>query len=62
MCYQLIVSTLMDDSKMMEVVYPNCNIYVGNVILPGDLFALKFEGYDVIQGVDWLSRHYAQVD
>ncbi|KAI5668255.1 hypothetical protein M9H77_18108 [Catharanthus roseus] len=37
-------------SKIAEVKYPDCDIYV--VILFGDLIALPFEGYGVILGMD----------
>ncbi|KAI5675577.1 hypothetical protein M9H77_06527 [Catharanthus roseus] len=39
-------------SKIAEAKYPDCDIYVENVILSGDLIALLFEGYGVILGMD----------
>ncbi|KAI5650367.1 hypothetical protein M9H77_36372 [Catharanthus roseus] len=51
MCYQLIVSTPIDVSKIAKVKYPDSDIYVENVILSGDLIALSFEGYGVILGM-----------
>ncbi|KAI5672877.1 hypothetical protein M9H77_13241 [Catharanthus roseus] len=48
----LIVSTPIDVSKITEVNYLDCDIYVENMILFGDLIALPFEGYDVILGMD----------
>ncbi|KAI5671495.1 hypothetical protein M9H77_11859 [Catharanthus roseus] len=40
---QLIVSTPIDMSKITEVKYPDCDIYVENMILYGDLIALPFD-------------------
>ncbi|KAI5649734.1 hypothetical protein M9H77_35739 [Catharanthus roseus] len=62
MHYQLIVSTPMGVNEITEVKYPDCDICVANVVLSGDLITLPLEGYDVILGMDWLSKHYAQVD
>ncbi|KAI5671318.1 hypothetical protein M9H77_11682 [Catharanthus roseus] len=42
---RLIISTPIDVNKMAVVKYPDCDIYVKNVILSGDLTALPFEGY-----------------
>ncbi|KAI5652267.1 hypothetical protein M9H77_29454 [Catharanthus roseus] len=50
MCYQLMVSTPTDVSKIAEVKYLDRDIYVENVTLSGDLIALPFEGY----GLDYL--------
>ncbi|KAI5650027.1 hypothetical protein M9H77_36032 [Catharanthus roseus] len=48
----LIVNTPIDVSKIAEAKYPDCDIYVENVILSGDLIALPFECYGVILGMD----------
>ncbi|KAI5674160.1 hypothetical protein M9H77_14524 [Catharanthus roseus] len=48
----LIVSTPIDMSKIAEAKYPDCDIYVENVILSGDLIALPFEDYGMILGMD----------
>lgn len=60
--YQLIVCTLMGVSRVTEEKYHNCDIYIRSEVLPRDLITLSFEGYDVILGMDWLYKHYAQVD
>ncbi|KAI5664017.1 hypothetical protein M9H77_23340 [Catharanthus roseus] len=49
---QLIVSTPIDMSKIVETKYPDCDIYVEKVILSVDLIVLPFEGYGVILGMD----------
>ncbi|KAI5667738.1 hypothetical protein M9H77_17591 [Catharanthus roseus] len=48
----LIVSTPIDVSKIAEVKYLDCDIYIENVTLFGDLIALPFEGYDMTLGMD----------
>ncbi|KAI5682262.1 hypothetical protein M9H77_03490 [Catharanthus roseus] len=50
------VSTPMAVSKITEVKYPDCDIYVESVILSGGLFALPFESYDLILELDRLSN------
>ncbi|KAI5667757.1 hypothetical protein M9H77_17610 [Catharanthus roseus] len=51
-CYQLMVRTPIDVSEIAEVKYLDCDIYVENVTLFGDLIALPFEGYDMTLGMD----------
>jgi hypothetical protein len=42
-----------------KVCYENCEVRLGNVVLAADLIRLPIEDYDIILGMDWLSRHYA---
>ncbi|KAI5658071.1 hypothetical protein M9H77_26864 [Catharanthus roseus] len=51
-CYQLKVGTPIDVRKIAEVKYLDCDIYVENVTIFGDLIALLFEGYDMTLGMD----------
>nr|CAD1818591.1 unnamed protein product [Ananas comosus var. bracteatus] len=40
-----------------------CPVQIGEWILPADLLVLKrMWGFDVILGVDWLSKYYAVID
>ncbi len=45
-----------------DKVYRNCEIRIGNKSLPIDLIALPIRGYEIILGMDWLSRYYAQIN
>lgn len=49
-------------SEVTEVKYPNCDVYIENVMLSNNLITLPFKGYDTILGIDWLSKHFTQVD
>nr|XP_027118547.1 uncharacterized protein LOC113735755 [Coffea arabica] len=42
--------------------YANCEIWVGERKLLGNLISLAIKGYDVILGMDWLARYDAQLD
>ncbi|KAI5664538.1 hypothetical protein M9H77_23861 [Catharanthus roseus] len=55
---RLIVGTPIDVSKIAEVKYPDCDIYIKNVIVSGDLIALPFEGYGMILGMDNIKSHH----
>nr|CAD1839588.1 unnamed protein product [Ananas comosus var. bracteatus] len=42
---------------------PNCPIRVGEWIMPIDLLALRKLGdFDVVLGMDWLTKYYATID
>jgi hypothetical protein len=45
-----------------EYVYVDCEVQVQGRNLLGDLVILEIVGFDVILGMDWLSRHHASVD
>jgi hypothetical protein len=40
----------------------DCEIQVGRETLPGDLIIMVIEDYDVIFGMDWLSKYGTQMD
>jgi len=40
----------------------NCPIIIGDRILPENLAVFQMLGFDVILGMDWLSKHYANID
>ncbi|XP_071902662.1 uncharacterized protein [Coffea arabica] len=44
------------------MVYKNCEIWVGERKLVGDLISLDLKGYDVIMGMDLLARYNAQLN
>ncbi|KAL8124997.1 hypothetical protein AgCh_012612 [Apium graveolens] len=43
-------------------VYANCNLELGGVRYPVDLIPFLLGEFDVILGMDWLSRNHAQID
>ena len=46
----------------MNRVYRDCPIRIGEYEFPGDLIELSFRVFDVILGMDWLSKHQGVVD
>ena len=46
----------------MNIVYRDCPIKIREYEFLGDLIELSFREFDVILGMDWLSRHQAIVD
>ncbi|XP_052197332.1 uncharacterized protein LOC127804502 [Diospyros lotus] len=60
--YHLIVSTPGDRVMVGREKFENCEIGVHDRKLLGDLIILDISDFDLILGMDWLSRHYAKVD
>ena len=46
----------------MNRVYKNCLIIIHDREFSADLIALPFHEFDLILGMDWLSRHRAIID
>jgi hypothetical protein len=40
----------------------NCPIFIGDRVLPANLAVFQMLGFDVILGMEWLSKHYANID
>ncbi|XP_062166984.1 uncharacterized protein LOC133873276 [Alnus glutinosa] len=40
----------------------NCPIVIRDRVLPANLAVFQMLGFDVILGMDWLSKHYANID
>nr|XP_027093662.1 uncharacterized protein LOC113714065 [Coffea arabica] len=51
-----------NQSLITNMVYKNCEIWVGERKLVGDLISLDLKGYDVIIGMDSLARYNAQLN
>nr|XP_027124217.1 uncharacterized protein LOC113740903 [Coffea arabica] len=51
-----------DQSLITNMVYRNCEIWVGEWMLVGDLISLDLKGYDVIIGMDWFARYNVQLN
>ena len=57
--FRLFISTFLGKEVEFDRIYPNCEILLGGI---GDLMLLPFEDYNIILGMDWLSRHYVGID
>ena len=52
----------LEHSVIVNRVYRDCPILIREYEFPGDLIELSFKEFDVIFGMDWLSRHQVMVD
>ena len=50
------------NNVVVNRVYRDCPIRIREYEFPGDLIELSFREFDVILGMDWLSRHQMVVD
>ena len=60
--YDILVTNPLGHSVIMNKVYRDCPIRIREYEFMGDLIELSFREFDVILGMDWLSRHQAIVD
>ncbi|XP_071918744.1 uncharacterized protein [Coffea arabica] len=61
--YDLEVKTpIGDQSLIANLMYRDCEIWVGVRKLLADLIGLAIKGYDVILGMDWLARYNVQMN
>ncbi|XP_027155773.1 uncharacterized protein LOC113756211 [Coffea eugenioides] len=61
--YDLEVSTPTEDKRLIASrMYANCEIWIEERKLLGNLISLAIKGYDVILGMDWLAKYDAQLD
>ena len=58
----MIVSTLVGETLRINEVYPGCLVMVQKYELPVDLSPLEMYDFDVILGMDWLSKHNMVID
>ena len=58
----IVVSLPTRDSKIVESVYLDSRVIIGGQEFLADLILLDIHDFDVILGMDWLSRHHATVD
>ncbi|XP_057480443.1 uncharacterized protein LOC130767567 [Actinidia eriantha] len=59
--YDLVVSQPMTKRTVCSMVYRDCSVYIDETVIPTDLIPLKMEHFDVIFGMDWLSRNGATI-
>ena len=55
--YDILVTNPLGHSVIVNRVYRDCPIKIREYEFPGDLIELSFREFDVILGMDWLSRH-----
>ena len=60
--YDIMVTNPLGHSVILNRVYKECPIRIREYEFPGDLIELSFREFDVILGMDWLSRHQVVVD
>ena len=58
----IVVSLPTGDSRLAESVYMDSRVIIGDREFLADLILLDIHDFDVILGMDWLSRHHATVD
>ena len=51
------MESLGPNSVIVNRIYRDCPIRIQEYEFPGDLIELSFREFDVILGMDWLSRH-----
>ena len=60
--YDILVTNPLGHSVIMNRVYKDCPMKIREYEFLGDLIELSFREFDVILGMDWLSRHQVVVD
>ena len=60
--YDILVTNPLGHNVIMNRVYRDCPIRIREYEFPGDLIELSFKEFDVILGMNWLSRHQVVVD
>ena len=58
----IVVSLPIGDSRLAESVYMDRRVIIGGSEFLEDLILLNIHDFDVILGMDWLSRHHATMD
>ena len=59
---QFYVSTPLGPTYYTDVIYRNCVVTLEGKFLPADLIQLNIQGWDVILGIDWLTRYKVTID
>ena len=61
LAYDILVTSTLGHSVRVNLVYKNCALTVHDREFSMDLIALPFHEFDLILGMDWLSKHQAIV-
>ena len=62
LAYDMHVTSPLEHSVSVNSVYINCPIVIQAREFLADLITLPFQEFDLILGMDWLSKHRAIVD
>ena len=62
LAYDLLATSPLGHSVRVNRVYKNCPLLVHDREFSVDLIVLSFYEFDLILGMDWLSKHWAIVD
>ena len=62
LAYDMLVTSPLGLSVRVNLVYKNCPLTVYDREFSVDLIALPFHEFDLILGMEWLSKHRAIVD
>ena len=62
LAYDLLITSPLGHCVRVNRVYKNCPLLVHDKEFSVDLIALPFHEFDLILGMDWLSKHRAIVD
>ncbi|KAJ0627217.1 putative nucleotidyltransferase, Ribonuclease H [Helianthus annuus] len=60
--YPLVISTPLRNSTIISHVYRDCPIQIASIIRPANLYPIQMNDFDVILGMDWLSRHNVSIE
>ena len=61
LAYDMLVTSPLGHSVRVNRLYKNCPLLVHDKEFSVDLIALPFHEFDLILGMDWLSKHWAIV-
>ena len=51
-----------ETKHMTDKIWKGCEVMISDRKCPADLISLSINGYDVILGMDWLSKYYVLID
>jgi hypothetical protein len=57
----LVVTTAIGCTILCTSIVKNCPILVEGHVMPANLIVFEMSGFDIILGMDWLSKYYACV-
>ncbi|XP_024965818.1 uncharacterized protein LOC112506019 [Cynara cardunculus var. scolymus] len=60
--FPLHITTPMGSSVCIFGQFPNCPLFIGNRIREVTLLPMKMDHFDIILGMDWLSKHRVTID
>ncbi|XP_071719122.1 uncharacterized protein [Rutidosis leptorrhynchoides] len=56
------ISTPMGSVETIDRLYQNCRLEFNDCMFPANLFPMTMHDFDIILGMDWLSRHHENID